>query len=105
MNKSRLYNYPSVERTKIPHDQIVRDIEKAYELWSSVTPLTFERRYSGDADMRIGFESKDHGDGFPFDDRGGVAGHAFAPASGNPLDGDVHLDDEEIFTEDGKFGN
>lgn len=85
-------------------DDIARDIEKAFQLWSSVTPLTFRRRFSGDTDINISFGAKDHGDKFPFDGPGGVAAHAFPPI-GNDYDGVLHVDDDELFTRnDGKYG-
>jgi len=47
--------------------------------------------------VNIFFASGAHGDGFPFDGRGGVLAHTFYPAPPNPepIAGDVHFDDDE----------
>ncbi|XP_069495153.1 matrix metalloproteinase-20-like [Ambystoma mexicanum] len=71
-------------------------IEKALQIWSDVTPLTFARADKGDADIMITFASKGHGDFFPFDGPRGVLAHAYEPGEG--IGGDVHLDEEEFWT-------
>ncbi|KAJ9135252.1 hypothetical protein P3X46_032460 [Hevea brasiliensis] len=50
--------------------------------------LTYET-----ADITIGFHSGRHGDGSPFDGRGGILAHAFAPQ-----DGRFHYDADEAWT-------
>lgn len=42
------------------------------------------------ADLKIGFFSGNHGDGIPFDGRGGTLGHSFAPTVGW-----THFDSDE----------
>ena len=47
------------------------------------------------ADLKIKFNSNDHGDGYPFDGQGTTLAHAFYPTSGS-----IHFDDDENFTDD-----
>ncbi|XP_043836209.1 matrix metalloproteinase-9 [Dromiciops gliroides] len=70
--------------------------DRAFALWSSVTPLTFTRLSSGDADILIQFGTKEHGDGYPFDGKDGLLAHAFPPGPG--IQGDAHFDDDEFWT-------
>ena len=48
-------------------------------------------------DIEIRWEMDDHGDGDPFDGRGGTLAHAFLP-NGDRISGDLHFDDAEIWT-------
>ncbi|KAI4347659.1 hypothetical protein L6164_008451 [Bauhinia variegata] len=70
----------------------VRDaIQNAFISWEQVTDFTFNQVDEGQhADIVIGFHSRDHGDGYPFDGPGRVLAHAFAPQ-----DGRLHLDGDE----------
>ncbi|KAK9402466.1 stromelysin-1-like [Crotalus adamanteus] len=76
-------------------------IEKAWKVWSDVTPLTFTRVYGKPADIEISFVNGAHGDGFPFDGEGGNLAHAFSPAFG----GDAHFDEDEFWAKDLKGTN
>ncbi|XP_015670199.1 macrophage metalloelastase [Protobothrops mucrosquamatus] len=80
----------------MPKDQVDRAIANAVKVWSDVTPLQFTKT-NGPADIEILFGSRGHGDNFPFDGRGGVLAHAFAPATG--LGGDAHFDEDEMWSE------
>ncbi|XP_029812737.1 macrophage metalloelastase [Suricata suricatta] len=71
-------------------------IQKAFQVWSDVTPLKFRKIHSGEADIMIQFASGAHGDFNPFDGRGGVIAHAFGPGPG--IGGDTHFDEAEIWT-------
>ncbi|XP_042761113.1 macrophage metalloelastase [Panthera leo] len=71
-------------------------IQKAFQVWSDVTPLKFRKIHSGEADIMIGFASGDHGDFNPFDGRGGIIAHAFGPGPG--IGGDTHFDEAETWT-------
>lgn len=90
----RIVNYTR----DLPTDAIDAAISRALKVWEEVTPLTFSRINSGEADIMITFAVKEHGDFFPFDGPGRVLGHAFAPGSG--INGDAHFDDDEEWTKD-----
>lgn len=70
-------------------------ISRAFDKWASATHFRFTRiennaSPSCTADITIGFHSRDHGDGFPFDGPYGVLGHASPPTKGS-----LHLDEDE----------
>ncbi|KFQ23588.1 Stromelysin-1 [Merops nubicus] len=81
-------------------DMLQADVEeaiaKAFQLWSSVTPLRFTRLYSGQADIMISFAAGFHGDFYSFDGPGGTLAHAYPPGSG--IGGDAHFDEDENWT-------
>ncbi|NXE51492.1 MMP3 protein, partial [Casuarius casuarius] len=81
-------------------DMLQEDVEeaiaKAFQLWSSVTPLRFTRLYSGEADIMISFASGFHGDFYSFDGPGGTLAHAYPPGKG--IGGDAHFDEDEYWT-------
>ncbi|KFQ31872.1 Stromelysin-2, partial [Mesitornis unicolor] len=81
-------------------DMLQADVEeaiaKAFQLWSSVTPLRFTRIYSGQADIMISFAAGFHGDFYSFDGPGGTLAHAYPPSSG--IGGDAHFDEDENWT-------
>ncbi|KAL1804413.1 hypothetical protein DCAR_0936062 [Daucus carota subsp. sativus] len=71
----------------------------AFDRWAEVTPLTFRETASySQADIKIGFYSRDHGDGEPFDGVLGTLGHAFSPPSGH-----LHLDGDENWVINGEI--
>ncbi|EYU34694.1 hypothetical protein MIMGU_mgv1a023515mg, partial [Erythranthe guttata] len=67
----------------------VGPVSRAFQKWASSTHFTFSRAQNS-ADLVIGFHRGDHGDGFPFDGRGGTLAHAFAPTNGR-----FHYDADE----------
>ncbi|KAF1477897.1 Stromelysin-1, partial [Eudyptula minor novaehollandiae] len=77
-------------------DDVEEAIAKAFQLWSSVTPLRFTRLYSGQADIMISFAAGFHGDFYSFDGPGGTLAHAYAPSTG--IGGDAHFDEDENWT-------
>uniref|UniRef100_V9KAV1 Matrix metalloproteinase-9 n=1 Tax=Callorhinchus milii TaxID=7868 RepID=V9KAV1_CALMI len=73
---------------------------RAFKVWSDVTPLTFKRIYSNDADILIQFGRTWHGDPYPFDGNDGLLAHAYPPGKDlyGDLHGDAHFDDDEFWT-------
>ncbi|KAL0459167.1 UNVERIFIED_CONTAM: Metalloendoproteinase 5-MMP [Sesamum latifolium] len=66
-------------------------IQHATQLWSFFSPLKFSYKSNYDqANIKISFQYRDHGDGSPFDGSGGILGHVFAPT-----DGTIHYDGDE----------
>ncbi|XP_072043909.1 collagenase 3-like [Amphiura filiformis] len=75
-------------------------IRRAFKVWSDATPLKFEEKTGGFADIYLKFGREYHGDPYPFDGVGFTLAHAYPPMSGfGDLDGDVHFDDAEPFAE------
>uniref|UniRef100_A0A8C3U0B3 Peptidase metallopeptidase domain-containing protein n=1 Tax=Catharus ustulatus TaxID=91951 RepID=A0A8C3U0B3_CATUS len=81
----------------LPKTKVDDAIERALMVWSDVTPLHFRRVYERQADIEIKFARREHGDGYPFDGRGGTLAHAFEPGPGRG--GDAHFDDDEKWSE------
>lgn len=70
------------------------EVRKSFLQWASATHFTFtETQDYRNADLTVGFHRRDHGDGAPFDGRGGTIAHAFAPT-----DGRFHFDEDETWT-------
>ncbi|XP_066506328.1 collagenase 3-like [Hoplias malabaricus] len=88
----RILNYtPDMSQTEVDNS-----IERAFQVWADVTPLKFNRIYSGEADIMISFGVREHGDFYPFDGPNNFLAHAFPPSPG--IGGDTHFDDDESFT-------
>ncbi|CAH6777481.1 Mmp12 [Phodopus roborovskii] len=88
----RIYNYtPDMKREDVDHA-----FQKAFHVWSDVTPLRFRKVYTGEADIMILFASRAHGDYSPFDGQGGTLAHAFYPGPG--IQGDAHFDEAETWS-------
>uniref|UniRef100_A0A7N0R888 Peptidase metallopeptidase domain-containing protein n=1 Tax=Kalanchoe fedtschenkoi TaxID=63787 RepID=A0A7N0R888_KALFE len=77
-------NVPTVARTAI---------QSAFNTWGAATRFSFTRVNYLRADLKIRFERRAHGDGSPFDGRGGTLAHAFAPT-----DGRAHFDADELWS-------
>ncbi|XP_013776805.2 matrix metalloproteinase-15-like [Limulus polyphemus] len=93
----RITKYPTLINNS---EQVDKDIARAFKVWSDVTPLNFIHTKTGDVHITIMFESREHGDGDPFDGVGQTLAHAFFPQHG----GDVHFDDDEKWTIDSYNG-
>ncbi|XP_075448534.1 matrix metalloproteinase-18-like [Ascaphus truei] len=88
----RILNYtPDIARADVD-----TAIQKAFKVWSDVTPLTFTRIYDGISDIEISFGAQVHGDFYPFDGPRGTLAHAYAP--GDVIGGDAHFDEDETWT-------
>ncbi|XP_077861501.1 stromelysin-3-like [Saccoglossus kowalevskii] len=88
----------------LSQSDVDREIEKAFKLWSDVTPLRFEQvpAYMA-ADIDISFPEPyiPHADGFRysiFDGPGKTLAHAFYPYTYGDVKGDAHFDDGEQWT-------
>ena len=90
--KWRISKYPSTSR--LSKDEIDAEIKQALQIWADHANLKFHKIKSGTPHIDIRFESKEHGDGDPFDGPGGTLAHAFFPQYG----GDAHFDDQEWWT-------
>ncbi|NWW92079.1 MMP7 protein, partial [Rhynochetos jubatus] len=102
--KKRYLTYRIFKYTPdLPPKKVDDAIRRAFMVWSDVTPLQFQRVLNGQADIMIGFERRDHGDGSPFDGRGNTLAHAFAPGEG--IGGDAHFDDDERWSESNREVN
>ncbi|CAM9614242.1 unnamed protein product [Bubo scandiacus] len=95
----RILNYTP----KMRQADVNEAIQKALSVWSNVTPLTFQKVEDKEADIMISFAYRDHKDNSPFDGPNGQLAHAFQPGEG--IGGDVHLDEEEAWTKDGRGYN
>ena len=66
-------------------------VARAFNNWAGATHFTFSQTPNvGNANLKIGFHRRNHGDGAPFDGPGGTLAHAFAPT-----DGRFHYDADE----------
>ncbi|CAH0555741.1 unnamed protein product [Brassicogethes aeneus] len=72
---------------------VIRNIQKALDIWGQYGHLKFTRVGGPDADIIVKFGRGYHDDMFPFDGEGSVLAHAFFPNSG--IGGDIHFDDDE----------
>ncbi|XP_033102150.1 interstitial collagenase-like [Anneissia japonica] len=94
----RILNYPrnAATRERISDSEVNAIIHRAFKMWSDYIPLTFQET-TGYADIYLSFVSYYHGDYRPFDGTGNAIAHAYFP--GTFLDGDIHFDDSERFTQ------
>lgn len=95
--KKRDLTYRIVNYTPdMPAAEVDTAIQRAFQVWSDVTPLHFTRIYDSLADIEISFAARVHNDYWPFDGPHGTLAHAFAPSNG--IGGDAHFDEDETWT-------
>lgn len=86
----KIMNWPRTLQSN--KDGVRKAITDSFKAWSKVADVSFkEVKPSQRAHIEVRFEKKDHGDGDPFDGRGGTLAHAYFPIYG----GDAHFDDDE----------
>jgi len=95
----RIYSYPTAQG--ISKRDVDLETRKAFNMWQEVSGLSFTEKTSGKADIKISFAKGKHGDGNPFDGRGGVLAHAYYPQFG----GEAHFDDAERWSVTPNVGN
>ena len=86
----------------LTQQQIRNALAAAFNLWSQVTPLTFQEvALANNPHIIIRFAAGDHGDGAAnaFDGPSGTLAHAFyPPPNGGAIAGDAHFDEAETWT-------
>ncbi|XP_040196151.1 collagenase 3-like [Rana temporaria] len=90
----RFVNFTS----KLPQNVATDAIKRALNVWSQVTPLTFNQVGDDQADILIQFSRRSHNDAGPFDGPNGVLAHAYFPGPG--IGGDAHFDEDETWSND-----
>lgn len=84
---------------KLDESTVRGEIERAFREWARYANLTLSPGQQEGAvrSIDILFARGSHGDGYPFDGRGGILAHTFYPAPPNsePMAGDMHLDADE----------
>ncbi|CAF3013483.1 unnamed protein product [Rotaria socialis] len=93
-----IVRYPEQQKYITSKNHILRVINQSFYDWQKHSGLTFEMvETKQEADLKIKFQAKDHGDGYPFDGPGSTLAHAFYPTAG-----DIHFDDDDDFTDEYK---
>lgn len=102
-NKTDLTYYFENGTSDIINDNERSAVKSAFTVWSNATNLTFTEVFSANsADVVIKWATGNHGDGSAnsFDGTNGVLAHAFyPPPNSGALAGDVHFDDDEMWTD------
>ncbi|XP_043974901.1 matrix metalloproteinase-20 [Gambusia affinis] len=99
--KNRTISYKIAKYTPdLSREEVEKSFRLALKMWSDAAPLNFVKVNHGKADIVFTFAHRAHGDFSPFDGPGGVLAHAFQPGEG--MGGDVHFDEDEIWTTGGQ---
>lgn len=86
--RSLTYGFPAGTR-----NDVIPAIQAATQEWSKNSPFRFSQAPNyNQANIKISFQVKDHGDGSAFDGPGGILAHAYAPT-----DGRLHYDGDEAW--------
>ncbi|XP_051011709.1 interstitial collagenase A-like [Acomys russatus] len=102
------YNYPRWTKTHLTYSisnyppylsrATVEDaFERAFRIWSDVTPLTFSRVFEEEGDIVLAFYRGHHDDNNPFDGPNYGLAHTFQPGPG--IGGDIHFDLDDRWTD------
>lgn len=81
--------------------QVESVLEQAFSKWQAITNLKFTKLEGTDpneSDIQVSFVRYYHNDQYPFDGPGGTLAHAYYPLNNQGLSGDVHFDDDEVYT-------
>ncbi|KAM4132153.1 hypothetical protein ACJW30_01G228900 [Castanea mollissima] len=88
------YAFESTATPNLKLYEIKAGCSYGFGQWARFSDFKFEFTDNvRDADMIIGFHRGDHGDGMPFDGRGGELAHAMPPTNGR-----LHFDADENWT-------
>ncbi|CAO1439581.1 unnamed protein product [Diamesa hyperborea] len=87
---------------KIPDYIVDIELRRAFDVWSEHIDLEFHLESTDDVEIDIRFETGDHGclmkfDGVRKNFEANALAHAFNPGN-RPENGDIHFDDDEIWT-------
>ncbi|XP_065062221.1 matrix metalloproteinase-17-like isoform X2 [Rhopilema esculentum] len=95
-NRNLTWTVANSNNDNIKDEDVRKVMIKAFEKWSSITNVDF-REDKINPDIRMKFARKSHNDSRPFEGRDGAFAHAFYPGN-DELAGDVHFNDDEIFS-------
>lgn len=91
----------------LPPDAAAGEIQRALAEWSRYVAVRFlpGSNPSAPRNLNFLFTRGDHGDGYPFDGPGRNLAHTFYPAPPNPepIAGDLHFDDDDVWTIRGRI--
>ena len=95
----RVTQYSQCASKDMPKNLVDEALRRAFYVWEKHANITFKFEPNDNIlpDIEIRWEVGDHGDGDPFDGKGGTLAHAFFP-QGDRLSGDLHFDDQETWT-------
>ncbi|KAI9558628.1 Matrix metalloproteise-24 [Daphnia sinensis] len=105
-NKRRITYFLANWSPKIGDEETtVKQLERAFKVWSDYAHLKFVQVPTPDADITILFGNGYHGDRYPFDGPGYTLAHAYYPYEFDHFGGDMHFDEDEPWTVDSEEGS
>jgi hypothetical protein len=101
---SLTYSYGK-ETKQLPREVVIAAIERALAQWKTHAGIEITRTEGPDTlrSIEISFFAGDHGDGYPFDGKGRMLAHSFYPIVAEPIAGDVHLNEDETWSDPEKL--